>query len=500
MRTSEKKDALLCFFANFATAPPMERFENMKLKDITSNIRLRLNIAELNEMQLAMSQSQARDIILLAPTGSGKTLAFTIAMLRNTDLKGTPPQTLVLAPSRELVLQIAGVVKACAGPDIKVAALYGGHAVSDEVNTLSVTPHIIIATPGRMLDHIKRGNADVSKISTLVLDEYDKSLELGFADEMKRIIAKLTRVNLRILTSATQLGELPEFLSRADSFEVLDYLPVTESPRRRTQIVEVPSPVADKLDTLVDLLRSLHNQKVMVFVNHRESAERVASRLWKENMPAGLYHGGLEQQQRRMAVEMFDNGTTPILATTDLASRGLDIEGIGSVIHYHLPPEEAVWTHRNGRTARQSATGTVYAIVADGESVSEFISFDRTYTPKSVSPDPIAPSHETIYINAGRKEKISKGDIVGYLIAQGRLDGTDIGIITLDDHSAAVAVAVGKAATAIEAAAGSKLKNQRVRLSIVNPRAMTTPKPSAKHSEAPKQGQKRININTYKRK
>lgn len=439
----------------------------MKTKDIISNIRDRLGITDLNAMQQSMASTEARDIILLAPTGSGKTLAFTIAMLRNLDLAvaGHGIKAAVIAPSRELVIQITDVIRAAA-PTVRTLALYGGHAMTDEINSLTVTPDIIVATPGRLLDHIKRNTLDVSGVKSIVLDEYDKSLELGFADEMRRIIKKIRKPSLRILTSATRLADFPDYLGNESDFTIFDYIPLTDSPRLNTTVVEVPSPVPDKLDTLCDLLRSLDNQKVIVFANHRESAERIHDRLKKEHFPAGLYHGGLDQLERRLAVDMLNNGSTPILVATDLASRGLDIAGVGSVIHYHLPPQQAVWTHRNGRTARQGATGTVYAIVRDGETIPEFVGFDRSYTPTGQSEDPIKAEVVTIYFDAGKKEKISKGDILGYLTQKGGLDGSEVGNITVDDHYAIAAIPADKAEQTLTALQPHKLKNRRVRTSV----------------------------------
>lgn len=454
----------------------------MKTKEIISNISQRLGIERLNPMQQTMAQTDARSIILLAPTGSGKTLAFTIAMLRNVPADAVGVSALVLAPSRELVLQITDVVRA-ASAGLKVAALYGGHNVTDEVNTLSVAPDIIVATPGRMLDHIKRGNINLDTVHTLVLDEYDKSLELGFVDQMRRIVKRLPHVSLRILTSATRLDEFPAFVGKESDYTVIDTLPTADTPRHRTTVVEVPSSLPDKLDTLTDLLRALDNQKVIVFVNHRESAERVALRLADEGMPVGLYHGGLEQQQRRHAVEMLENGTTPILVATDLAARGLDISDVGAIVHYHLPADEAVWTHRNGRTARQSATGTVYAITSDNDSIPEFISFDRQFVPKTPSANPIMSTTATLYIDAGKKEKISKADIVGFLVKQCGLNAGDIGRITLDDHSAIVAVPTDSVDSILASAAASRMKNRRVRLSRLLP--STTPTTNPQKNNAP---------------
>ena len=434
----------------------------MDKNTIIENLRSKSGITELNAMQRVMADTDASDIMLHAPTGSGKTVAFTLYMLGRLNASTPKPGALVLAPSRELVLQIYDVVRPLA-TRLKCVALYGGHSMTDEVNSLSVTPDIVIATPGRLLDHIQRRQIDLTATKVLVLDEYDKSLELGFADEMSRIVRRLRSRSNTVLTSATRLQEIPDFIDMKQ-IETVDFTATTPTPRSRMQIVEVESPSRDKLDTLIALLHSLDNQKVIVFVNHRESAERVHAALVKAGFPAGLYHGGLEQRDRQLAIDLLDNGTTPILVSTDLASRGLDIAEVGSVIHYHLPPTIESWTHRNGRTARQAATGTVYAITSEADSRPDFVSFDRPYSPGRPSDNPIRSDVATIYFNVGKKEKISRGDIAGYLINRGGLTADEVGKISLSDHSAIATVPRDKARDVVKAVAPHKLKNTRVRV------------------------------------
>lgn len=441
----------------------------MNLQQIIEALHTKGGIRSLNPMQEAMAETDARNIVLLAPTGSGKTIAFSIYMLRRVTrgVTRTSPAAVVLAPSRELVVQIAGVVRpiACG---LRVATLYGGHSMTDEVNTLSVTPDIVIATPGRLLDHLQRRQINIDGVTTLVLDEYDKALELGFADEMTKIVRRMHSLCNTVLTSATRLAEFPPFLNLSE-IETLDYTSITAAPRSRMRIARVESPVRDKLDTLVALLKSLPNERVIVFVNHRESAERVHNALVKAGFPAGLYHGGLEQRERQLAVDLLDNGTTPVLVSTDLASRGLDIDAVGSVIHYHLPPSTESWTHRNGRTARQDASGSVYAITCDGEDIPPYVNFDYDYFPTGRSEDPIRSDVATLYFNAGRREKISRGDIAGYLIKTGGLEPGEVGRISVADHYAIAAVPRGKVSEVVRTLAGTKLKGTRVKVTPLKP-------------------------------
>lgn len=438
----------------------------MKEKEIRANIASRLAITELNPMQQRMAQLPGSGTFtLISPTGSGKTLAFAIPLLKSLEPSDGRVRAVVMAPSRELVLQIFEVIRPIA-TGLKTVAFYGGHPMQEEVNSLAVTPDIIVATPGRLLDHLRRGQLDLSGVRTLVLDEYDKALELGFADEMKRVCRKLTSVSLIILTSATVLAELPSYLPVSKRTELIDFSEST-SPRRQMQIVHVPSPVRDKLDTLIDLLRSLPDGRVIVFANHRESVERIHAALRKAGLPAGLYHGGLEQHDRENAVELLNNGTTPILVSTDLGSRGLDIAELSAVVHYHLPPSAEAWTHRNGRTARQDAEGEVYVITTDDESIPEYIEWDRDYVPQGKSERPITSSVATLYFNVGKKEKISRGDIVGFLIAKGGLEAGQIGRIALRDHSALVAVPRSEGRRLVKALTPEKIKNTRAKISLL---------------------------------
>ena len=436
----------------------------MDIKIILERLRERHGIVALNEMQQMMTGTQARKIILLSPTGSGKTAAFAIRLLRELKPSAGTVQAVVLAPARELVLQIADVIRPVAA-GLKTVAFYGGHAMADEVNSLAVVPDIIVATPGRLLDHITRGTLDLGSVENVVLDEYDKMLELGFHDEMRRIAKRIRSPRLVMLTSATRLAEMPGFLPM-DGAETIDFTTRGEGAGR-LQVLRVTSYERDKLNTLADLLHSLDNGRAIVFVNHRESAQRVFDFLRKERFPAGLYHGGLEQRERQLAIDLFNNGTTPVLVSTDLGSRGLDIDDVNYIIHYHLPVSVESWTHRNGRTARMGATGTAFTIIAEEETVPDYVSWEREHFPGEASANGIRSDVATLYINAGKKEKISRGDIAGYLMQKGGLGKEEVGKIVVSDHSAIVAVPRAKAAKVVEAVAPFKLKNTRVKVSVI---------------------------------
>lgn len=438
----------------------------MRQSVILENISSRLGISELNPMQKEMMSSQARDVVLLSPTGSGKTLAFTIAMLQSLVQPKGEVQAVVIAPSRELVMQIYRVVREVA-TGYKTVAFYGGHSMTDEKNSLNPVPDIIIATPGRLLDHINRKLVDLYNTKVLVLDEYDKALELGFHDEMRKILRVMPNLSRTILTSATRLDDrLPEFM-KVKSPAVLDFLSAAAKPRERMSVVQVESPARDKVDTLVDLLHSLPNGRVIVFVNHRESASRLFEHLKKAGLPVGVYHGALDQVDREKAIDLLNNGTTPVLVSTDLGARGLDIEEVKSIIHYHMPLTEETWTHRNGRTARVDATGTIYVITSEADNIPEYMVFDRSYVPTGKSSDPIRADRATLYFNAGKKEKISRGDIAGFLMKTGGLLADEVGRIIVRDHSAIAAIPAAKADAVLRLVSPEKIKGKRVKISLL---------------------------------
>ncbi len=430
---------------------------------LASLIREKFGIEQPNAMQQAVWAARASKLVILSPTGSGKTIAFGGALLKRLQPAGGYTQALILAPSRELTLQIFEVVRKLAS-GYKTVAFYGKHSMEEEVSSMAVVPDIIVATPGRMLDHLKRHTVDLTHCLALIIDEYDKALELGFHDEMERICKRLKSLRTVILNSATPIAMMPEFIDMRGA-ETIDFSQKTANPRSRMQIVQVKSPVRDKLQTLIDLLHSMPNGKVMVFVNHREASERVYNALLDADLPAGIYHGGLEQIDREGSVIRFNNGSTPIVVSTDLGARGLDIDDVNAVIHYHMPSSPEAWTHRNGRTARVDSSGEVYVITAEGENIPEYVVWERDYNPTGTTADPIRRSAVTLYINAGRKEKISRGDIVGFLTKDAGMQGSDIGKIDLRDHAAYVALPPEMIQHVLHLPA-PKIKGKRVRLSV----------------------------------
>lgn len=438
----------------------------MNRKEITDNIREKLGIEKLNAMQRAMEKESSKHIVLLAPTGSGKTIGFALQLLRAVGKPCGKVQGVVIAPSRELVIQTAEVIRRIA-VGLKVSAIYGGHSVVEEKATLSVAPDIVVATPGRLLDHIQRGRIDVATARALVLDEYDKSLELGFRDEMSRIVRRMRSLSLVVLTSATEPDELPDFVDLGGA-AVIDFRGEAAPAETRGDVrsMRVASDSPDKLSTLEALLHALQGRRVIVFVNYRDAAERVFSAMKAAGLPVGLYHGGLDQIDRDKAIVRFNNGTTPMLIATDLGSRGLDIDDVNAVVHYHLPSTPEAWTHRNGRTGRMGADGSIYVIEGPKENVPEFVTTDSDFVPDTPQGRPAAATTATLFFDAGKKDKISRGDIVGYLCQQGGLPAAAIGKIDLRDRFAYVAVPRECVKSLLEEIKDKKLKGKKVRVSI----------------------------------
>ncbi len=442
----------------------------MKEKEIKALLAEKLNIESLNPMQerTLRASDEKRDLILLAPTGSGKTVAFAVPLLKmlkdhNASTANPRVQAIIIAPSRELTVQIADVLRSIGG-DYRVVALYGGHNVEDEINSLSVIPDIIVATPGRLLDHINRRNVDVISTRILVLDEFDKSLELGFEEEMSKIIKHLKNLLRLILTSATNSPSLPDFLPIRDPI-VLDFLNDNKKLKSRMRIHSVRSDGKDKLESLLTLLKNISGadgpEKGIIFVNYRESAERVYEFLRKKGVSCIVYNGALDQRMRESALASFNSGATPILIATDLAARGIDIEGVRNVIHYHLPTSPEAFVHRNGRTARINADGDVYILLGPDETLKDYMHADSEFALDPNAGGKLKSGLTLLHITGGRREKLSKGDLLGFATKEAGLPGSDIGKISVFDHYSLMTVKSSAAQTLIDAAAKSKIKGEK---------------------------------------
>ena len=423
-----------------------------------------LKIASLNEMQrVAINSASNTDTVILSPTGSGKTIAFLIPVLSRLDDAKTGIQAMILVPSRELALQIEQVFKAMS-TGFKVNCFYGGHPVKTERNNLIEAPAVLIGTPGRIAYHIRHENFNPNAIHTIVLDEFDKALEFGFEEDMAFIISRLKNVGRRILTSATKMTEIPSFTGLGKSAEV-NFLSDSNSLPDLV-IKSVVSDAADKLEALFSLICKIGNRSTLVFCNHREAVDRISALLWNMGLDHGVFHGGMEQEDREKALLKFRNGSYRFLITTDLASRGLDIPEIEFVVHYQLPHNEEAFLHRNGRTARMHSSGTAYVILTEDEKPS-FLK-DKTVI-EVLSEKDIVPentSWATLYLGAGRKDKINKIDIVGLLMKKGKLEKDELGLIEVQDYASYAGVSRNKIDNIVKLLKNEKIKNKKIKIEI----------------------------------
>jgi len=423
-----------------------------------------LGITTLNEMQHAALNAAAKsDMILLSPTGSGKTLGFLLPVLGLLDAYVPLVQVLILVPSRELALQIEQVFKAM-GSGFKVNCCYGGHATKIEKNNLIQPPVVLIGTPGRIAYHLRHENFKTDAIHTLILDEFDKALEFGFQNDMAAIISQLPNLKKRILTSATKMEEIPSFTGVIKP-SVINFLDnKTNIPDLKLKAVI--SPAADKLDTLFSLICKIGNKPTLVFCNHREAVDRISDLLWDRGIVHDIFHGGMEQDDRERALLKFRNGSHSLLITTDLASRGLDIPEIEYVVHYQLPHNEEAFLHRNGRTARMHAKGTSYLILTEDEKLKYLEQQPEIETlPEKIVLPPLTP-WATLYIAAGKKDKINKVDIVGLLLQKGKLAKEDLGLIEVLDHSSYAAVKRVRIEQTEKLLKTEKIKNKKIKIEI----------------------------------
>ncbi|MBL4746612.1 MAG: DEAD/DEAH box helicase [Flavobacteriaceae bacterium] len=423
----------------------------------------KLKIKELNPMQVKALEAikSHSNVVILSPTGTGKTLAFLLPLIESLDPTSKEVQALILVPSRELAIQIEQVVREL-GSGYKVNAVYGGRAMSKDKIELKHTPAILIGTPGRIADHFSRERFSRDFIKTLILDEFDKSLEVGFEYEMRGIIHELSSIDKRILTSATQELEVPEFV-KLGKHTVVNFL------KRRSNnltLQTVMSPSKHKMQTLVDVLNHVGNTPGIVFCNLKDTISDVSAYLDEKGIKHGCFYGGMEQKDRERSLIKFRNGTHQIIVATDLAARGIDIPALKFIVHYQLPLKEEEFIHRNGRTARVDEEGTAYVLKHKDDRLPDFIHNSKVIKLSEKSTRK-APKWVTLFISGGRKDKISKGDIAGLFFKQGGLTKDQLGVIELKQDCAFVAVPKKIADEIVRNLNNSRLKKKKVRVFTV---------------------------------
>jgi superfamily II DNA/RNA helicase len=442
-------------------------------KEIANDKRIssflnKFEITALNPMQEEACKAihLRSDVVLISPTGTGKTLAFLIPLIEKLDINCAEIQILILVPSRELAQQIEQVTRKM-GSGFKVNAVYGGRAGSLDKIDLKHRPAILIGTPGRIADRLRRDNFSLEHINTLVLDEFDKSLEIGFEKEMAEILDALPNVQQRILTSATTEAKIPEF-ARLQKPVFINYLLDGSS---QLTIKTILSPEKDKLKTLKKALAFIGHQPGIIFCNFKDALGRVSDFLSDNHIHHECFHGGMEQIDRERALIKFRNGTNQVLLATDLAARGLDIPEIKFILHYHLPLRNKEFTHRNGRTARMNRNGIAYILHWEQEELPDYI---QEIAPENLNIEDLQRATlsspvkwETLHISGGRRDKISKGDIVGLFLKQGKVQKDQLGVIELQQNCAYAGVHAEIAELLIEKTNNSKLKKKKVRISLI---------------------------------
>ncbi|MEM0992406.1 MAG: DEAD/DEAH box helicase [Bacteroidota bacterium] len=428
----------------------------------------KLGIAQLNPMQQAAQyQIHAQpEVVLLSPTGTGKTLAFLLPIMATLDRDIEEVQALILAPSRELAIQIEQVAREM-GTGHKINLAYGGRSFSKDRTNLKHRPALLIGTPGRVADHFRRHTFPTKHIKALVLDEFDKSLEIGFEAEMKAIISALEGVQKKVLTSATESLTIPAFVG----LDQPTYVNYSAEKIEQLDIQILLSPTKDKLNTLAEALIQLGDQAGIVFCNFKDSIQRISTFLTQKNIPHGCFYGGMEQMERERALIKFRNGTHQLLLATDLAARGIDVPAIKFIIHYHLPLRSQEFTHRNGRTARMQQDGTAYVLKWKREQLPDFIASlnAQTYSVRDlpIGEVPHRKAWETIMLSGGRKDRISKGDIAGFFLKQGELKKEELGKIELKQDCAFLAVPAQKAKYLVQNLNSKRLKKKKVKLRLI---------------------------------
>jgi superfamily II DNA/RNA helicase len=475
-----------------------------------AKLRSKLGIERLNPMQEAAVQAidEHEELILLSPTGSGKTLAFLLPLFERMDPGASGIQALVLVPSRELALQIEQVARDL-GTGFKIGLAYGGRGFAKDLEELRHPPALWIGTPGRVADHLKRESVSLDEVQTLVLDEFDKALEVGFAKEMEAILTRLPGLERKILTSATQGVSVPGFvgLQRPKRLDFVDpkarAIAGMAAPQIAVKVVFAEGERAEytevKTAALAFMLRTMQRlgQRGIVFCSFKDSLAQLGEALDKRGIAHGRFYGGMEQQDRERTLIRFRNGTHRVLLATDLAARGLDVPALDFILHFELPLKAHEFVHRNGRTARMRRTGTAYVLQGPGQNLPEFVHAGKRWTMEewghameqdladgedalpearplsgmdwedtSATPaaDAAPRNWTTLFVSGGRKDKISKGDLAGFFFKEGGLQKDELGLIELKVDCAFVAVPPKAAKELVERLNNRRLKTKKVRV------------------------------------
>ena len=427
-------------------------------------ILAKIGIEALNKMQMATQKSilEHPNTLLLSPTGSGKTLAFLLPLFQILKPVENQIQAIILVPTRELALQIESVWKSI-GSGHKISAFYGGHSMEVEVNSLKNPPALVVGTPGRISDHYTRHTIDSKQVETILFDEFDKSLEMGFHEQMQFILERLPNLNKYIFVSATQGISLPGFL-RIDGLNTLDFI---NDGQRNEGLTLKYVRTNNKIRSLNLLLGQITQTPTLIFCNQRDEVEEVANLLTKNGINCGVFHGKIEQVDREKALIRFRNGSVRYLVSTDLAARGLDIPEVENVIHYSMPFHEQEFIHRNGRTARMNATGVAYFFLQENVKQPPYISqLPEEMVLEQKQQAVTKESWTTLYFSGGKKDKINKIDIVGFCLQKGGIEKEALGKIEVQDFASYVAIATPQVPLFLKNIKDQKIKGKKLKIEV----------------------------------
>ncbi|UJQ37362.1 ATP-dependent RNA helicase DbpA [Aeromonas caviae] len=452
---------------------------NSEFSSLNLSSALQDNLASLGYLQMTPIQAQSlplvldgKDLIAKAKTGSGKTAAFGLGLLANLDVNRLEVQALVLCPTRELADQVATEIRRLARtlPNVKLVTLCGGTPTAPQSATLGFGAHIAVGTPGRILKHLEQGTLALDDLKTLVLDEADRMLDMGFGEEINRVISHAPRDRQTLLFSATY----PEGIAQMSRGVQRNPVEVSveslhEESAIEQKLYEVPA--GQRLDALTWLLSHYQPGSCVVFCNTKRACNDVADHLAAKGFSALALNGDLEQRERDQVLVRFANGSATILVATDVAARGLDIKELGAVINYELTYDPEVHVHRIGRTGRAGQQGLALSLYQPNEA--QRVNFIEEYQQAPIPQGdlagigrdikPIAPQMVTLSIDAGRKSKVRAGDILGALTGEGGIAGADVGKIQISEQYSYVAVKRQVASAALKRLQEGKIKGRSYR-------------------------------------
>ncbi len=447
---------------------------------------MQTNLKELGYLSMTPIQAQSlpavlggKDVIAKAKTGSGKTAAFGIGLVEKLEAKNFRAQALVLCPTRELADQVAKELRRLARmtQNIKILTLCGGTPIGPQLGSLERGAHIVVGTPGRIADHLRKKSLDLSSVNTVVLDEADRMLDMGFIDPIRNILDHATWRKQTLLFSAT----FPEQIENISQEFQKDPIQVSVDETHNTASIEQEFYLIDKssrMDALEQTLLHHQLESTVVFCHTKQTTADVARQLNNSGFAALALHGDLAQKERDQVLVRFANRSTSILVATDVAARGLDIQGLDLVVNYEIPREEAVYVHRIGRTGRSGQSGLAISFCAESETykvdaIADYLKQGVELVPwtpekSSSSIQPYMPTMITLQFDEGKKNKLRPGDILGALTGESGLDGSQVGKIDIFPFTAYVAVERNLGKKALKLLLNGKIKGRKIKVRLID--------------------------------